>query len=142
MILTDDDAVAARARRLRHHGDVGRYHHVELGWCSRLDEVQAAVLRVKLGRLPAWISARRRIADRYRELLAGLPLELPAERPGAHPVYYLYTVRHAKRDAFAEALAAAGVGAAVHYPIPIPAQPMFEALAGRCPVFRIDKVSP
>src|SRR5678809_969049 len=67
MVVTDDDAVAAHARRLRHHGDAGRYRHEELGWCSRLDEVQAAVLRVKLGRLPAWIAARRRIAARYRE---------------------------------------------------------------------------
>jgi dTDP-4-amino-4,6-dideoxygalactose transaminase len=130
MILTGDDEVAARARRLRHHGDAGRYRHVELGWCSRLDEIQAAVLRVKLGRLPGWIAARRRIAARYRELLAGLGLGLPAEHPDARHVYYLYTLRHPRRDALVEALAGRGVGTAVHYPIPVPGQPMFRALVG------------
>ena len=126
MILTDDEGVAARARRLRHHGDAGRYRHVELGWCSRLDELQAAVLRVKLGRLPAWIAARRRIAARYGELLAGVPLGLPGELPDAGHVYYLYTVRHRRRDALAAALAEKGVGTAIHYPIPVPGQPLFE----------------
>src|SRR5262245_17114454 len=77
MIATDRDDVAARARRLRHHGDGGRYVHLELGWCSRLDELQAAVLRVKLERLTGWIEARRRIAACYREGMNGLPLRLP-----------------------------------------------------------------
>jgi dTDP-4-amino-4,6-dideoxygalactose transaminase len=125
MILTDRDDLAARARRLRHHGDGGRYRHLELGWCSRLDELQAAILRVKLAHLPAWIDARRRHAERYRARLGGLPLVLPCERAGARHVYYLFTVRHGRRDAFARALAELGVGTAVHYPIPVPEQPMF-----------------
>jgi dTDP-4-amino-4,6-dideoxygalactose transaminase len=125
MVLTDRDDLAERLRRLRHHGDAGRYQHVELGYCSRLDELQAAVLRAKRARLPGWTEARRRVADRYRARLAGLPLVLPVERAPARHVYYLFTVRHAQRDALAKALADLGVGTAVHYPIPVPGQPMF-----------------
>jgi len=130
MVVTDREEIAACARRLRHHGDGGRYRHLELGWCSRLDELQAAILRVKMGRLAGWIEARRRIAACYRERLAGLPLALPAERPGAHHVYSLFTVRHPRRDAFAKALADLGVGTAVHYPIAVPDQPMFAGSGG------------
>lgn len=131
MILTDRDDLAARARRLRHHGDGGRYRHVELGWCSRLDELQAAILRVKLRYLPAWIEARRRIAARYLDRLAGGPLALPAERAEARHAYHLFTVRHPHRDALARALAELGVGTTVHYPIPVPAQPMFGEAGAR-----------
>ena len=133
MILTDRDDVAERLRRLRHHGDVARYQHVELGYCSRLDELQAAALRVKLTRLAAWTDARRSIARRYGALLAGVPLTLPVERPPARHVYYLYTVRHAQRDALAKILADLGVGTAVHYPAPVPAQGLFGASPQGCP---------
>ena len=127
MILTGRDDLADRLRRLRHHGDAARYRHVELGLCSRLDELQAAVLRVKLDRLDEWTAARRRIAARYHERLADTPLTLPVERPGVRHVYYLYTVRHPQRDALATALAELGVGTAVHYPMTVPTQPMFGA---------------
>jgi dTDP-4-amino-4,6-dideoxygalactose transaminase len=125
MVLTGRDDLAGRLRRLRHHGDGGRYRHLELGISSRLDELQAAVLRVKLPHVEAWTEGCRRIAARYDRLLADTPLTLPRERPGARHVYHLYTVRHPQRDALAKALADVGVGTAVHYPIPIPAQPMF-----------------
>jgi dTDP-4-amino-4,6-dideoxygalactose transaminase len=125
MLLTPRDDLAERVRRLRHHGDAGRYHHVELGYCSRLDELQAALLRVKLGRLAAWEERRRAIAARYREGLGGLPLVLPAERPEARHVYHLFTVRHPRRDALVKRLADLGVGTAVHYPLPVPGQPLF-----------------
>ncbi len=125
MILTDREDLAERARRLRHHGQAGRYRHLELGYCSRLDELQAAALRVKLRHLARWTEARRAIARRYRGLLADLPLALPAERPGARHVYHLYTVRHPQRDGLAKRLADLGVGTAVHYPLPVPAQPLF-----------------
>jgi len=133
MVLTDRDDVAERVRRLRHHGDGGRYRHVELGYASRLDELQAAVLRVKLRHLPAWTEAKRRLAGRYGRLLAGLPLGLPVERPGARHVYHLYTVRHPHRDVLAKDLADLGVGTAVHYPIPVPGQPMFADAAAAAP---------
>jgi UDP-N-acetyl-3-dehydro-alpha-D-glucosamine 3-aminotranferase len=125
MLLTTRDDVAERVRRLRHHGDAGRYHHVELGYCTRLDELQAALLRVKVRRLREWEVRRRAIAARYLEGLASLPIDLPVERPGAHHVYHLFTVRHPRRDALVQALADLGVGTAVHYPLPVPGQPVF-----------------
>jgi dTDP-4-amino-4,6-dideoxygalactose transaminase len=131
MILTNRSDLAERLRRLRHHGDGGRYRHLELGYSSRLDDLQAALLRVKLGRLEAWTAARRRIAARYHDALAGLPLTLPIEREPARHVYHLYTVRHRQRDALAKTLAQLGVGTAVHYPIAVPGQPMFGLPAER-----------
>jgi len=125
MLVTSREDVMEHVRRLRHHGDSGRYHHVELGYCTRLDEMQAALLRVKLRRLDAWTEARRRLAARYREKLAGLPLGLPAEHPRARHIYHLFTVRHPDRDRLARALAERGVGSAVHYPLPVPGQPLF-----------------
>jgi dTDP-4-amino-4,6-dideoxygalactose transaminase len=126
MLVTTRDDVAERVRRLRHHGDSGRYHHVELGYCTRLDELQAALLRVKLRRLREWEERRRAIAVEYLEGLANLPVELPVERPGARHVYHLFTVRHPRRDALVKALAELGVGTAVHYPLPVPGQPLFD----------------
>lgn len=125
MLVTSRDDVAEHVRRLRHHGDSGRYHHVELGYCSRLDDLQAALLRVKLRRLDGWTDARRRLAARYRERLAGLPLGLPAEHARARHIYHLFTVRHPQRDALAKALEDLGIGTAVHYPLPVPGQPLF-----------------
>jgi dTDP-4-amino-4,6-dideoxygalactose transaminase len=125
MVVTNRADVVERVRRLRHHGDGGRYRHVELGYCSRLDEMQASLLRVKLGRLHGWTEARRRIAARYRAALTGLPLHLPVEPEGARHIYHLFTVRHGNRDAFVKGLEALGVGTAVHYPLPVPGQPMF-----------------
>ncbi len=125
MILTSRDDVAERVRRLRDHGSARRYEHVELGISSRLDDLQAALLRVKLRHLGEWTAARRRLAERYRALLSGLPLGLPVERPPAVHVYHQFTVRVADRDAVAAGLAELGIGTTVHYPIPIPAQPLF-----------------
>jgi dTDP-4-amino-4,6-dideoxygalactose transaminase len=125
MVLTRRNDLAERLRRLRHHGDAGRYHHVELGWCSRLDEIQAAMLRVKLRHLDAWTEARRRIAARYRQRLADVPLTLPVERPEARHIYHLFSVRHRDRDALAKKLGDLGVGTAVHYPTAVPGQPLY-----------------
>ena len=125
MIVTRRDDLAARLRRLRHHGDAGRYRHVELGWCSRLDEIQAAMLRVKGRRLEAWTEARRHLAARYRAGLAGLPLGLPGEDPRGRHIYHQFVVRHPRRDALARALADLGVGTMVHYPRAVPEQPLF-----------------
>src|SRR5258708_13549198 len=87
MVVTTRDDVVEHVRRLRHHGDSGRYHHVELGYCSRLDEIQAALLRVKLRRLDGWTDARRRLAARYPERLAGLPLALPPHPAPPRPLH-------------------------------------------------------
>jgi dTDP-4-amino-4,6-dideoxygalactose transaminase len=125
MVLTARDDIAQAMRRLRDHGAPRKYEHVELGYSSRLDEMQAALLRVKLRHLPAWNETRRSIAARYRELLRGAPLVLAEEVAPARHIYHQFTVRTPKRDALVSALAEAGIGTAVHYPIPIPAQPMF-----------------
>jgi dTDP-4-amino-4,6-dideoxygalactose transaminase len=125
MVLTAREDVAQAIRRLRDHGSPRKYEHVELGYSSRLDELQAAFLRVKLKRLRTWNDRRRAIVARYRGLLQGAPLALAEERPPAHHVYHQFTVRTPKRDALVGALADAGVGTAVHYPIPVPAQPLF-----------------
>lgn len=125
MVVTDREELADRVRRLRNHGSREKYRHVELGWASRLDELQAALLRVKLRHLPGWTEARRRLAARYATLLAGLPLVLPRERAPATHVYHHYTVRSAARDALAKALADLGVGTALHYPVPVPGQLVF-----------------
>jgi dTDP-4-amino-4,6-dideoxygalactose transaminase len=125
MVLTTRDDVAERVRLLRDHGAPRRYTHVELGGCSRLDELQAALLRVKVKRLPAWNERRRAIARHYTAAMAGLPLGLPVERPPAQHIYHQYTVRSAKREALAAALTALGIGTSIHYPSTIPAQPLF-----------------
>ncbi|HZP37988.1 MAG TPA: DegT/DnrJ/EryC1/StrS family aminotransferase [Methylomirabilota bacterium] len=125
MVLTTRDDVAERARLLRDHGAPRRYTHVELGGCSRLDELQAALLRVKLAHLAEWNGRRRAIAARYAAAFAGLPLGLPVEQVPAEHVYHQYTVRSSKREALVAALAVRGVGTSVHYPTTIPAQPVF-----------------
>jgi dTDP-4-amino-4,6-dideoxygalactose transaminase len=116
-LATNDDALAERARLIANHGDRGKYEHVlPNGRNSRLDGLQAAVLRVKLARLDEWNTRRRELAARYAEILAGLPVRLPGERPGTEPVYHQYAIRLAGRDAVRAALEARGIGTAVHYP--------------------------
>jgi dTDP-4-amino-4,6-dideoxygalactose transaminase len=128
LVTTTDPALAAELRLARNHGQTQKYRHAELGWTARLDEIQAAILRVKLRHLPEWTQARQAIAARYGAGLAGLPVVLPAERPGATHVFHQYTLRTPRRDALLAHLAAAGIGTACHYPLPIPAQPLFRNL--------------
>lgn len=116
-IVTNDDALAERLRLVANHGDRSKYEHVLAnGRNSRLDGLQAAVLRVKLARLDAWNARRRAIAALYAERLGALPLRLPGERDGTESVFHQYAVRLADRDAVRSALAARGIGTAVHYP--------------------------
>jgi dTDP-4-amino-4,6-dideoxygalactose transaminase len=125
MVLTTRDDVAERVRLLRDHGSSRKYVHIELGYSSRLDELQAALLRVKLTHLAEWTDARRRLAARYCDGLAGTGLGLPVERPPARHVYHQFAVRAPRRDALAAALAELGVGTSVHYPTILPCQPLF-----------------
>ncbi len=130
-VTTNDAALAEKVRMLRNGGQRGKYEHVIQGVNSRLDEMQAAVLRVKLAHLDAWNSARRRLAHRYDELLAGSSVELPEERHGAAPeghVWHLFAVRHPRRDALAAYLKERGIGTAVHYPAALHLQPAFASL--------------
>ncbi len=114
-------------RMLRHHGSRQTYLHERVGWNSRLDELQAAVLRVKLARLDSLNAARRRVAARYRERLAGAPLELPAEHGRGTHVYHQFTLRSPRRDAMRDALAGEGIASSIFYPIPLHRQPAYAA---------------
>jgi dTDP-4-amino-4,6-dideoxygalactose transaminase len=119
-VVTDDDTVAAALDALRNHGSRARYEHPTLGFNSRLDTFQAVVLSAKLARLNGWNEARRRAAERYEDLLGGLPeVRLPATLAGNEHVWHLYVVRVPERDRCLAALAAAGIPAAIHYPTPI-----------------------
>jgi dTDP-4-amino-4,6-dideoxygalactose transaminase len=117
-VVTDDDALNEIVRTYRNYGSQKKYHNLVQGFNSRLDELQAAFLSVKLETLDADNAARRAIAAQYSELLAGIDgLGLPHVPAWAEPVWHLYVVRHARRDALAERLAQAGVGTIVHYPV-------------------------
>jgi dTDP-4-amino-4,6-dideoxygalactose transaminase len=145
-VATSDDAVAARVRRLRNWGSDRKYEHPEIGFNSRLDSIQAVVLRAKLRHLDAWNAARREAAARYESLLADLtPIELPATRDGNEHVWHLHVVQTPGRDRVHSALHAHGIGAGIHYPVPIHLQgafrqlgyargafPVSEGLAARC----------
>jgi dTDP-4-amino-4,6-dideoxygalactose transaminase len=119
-----------RVRKLRDHGRISKYEHDEIGYGERLDALQAAILSVKLRYLEGWTQARRRIAARYTAGLAETSLELPIERPGARHVYHLYVVRSRRRDQLLRALNDAGVGAGIHYPVPLHRQPAYREMAG------------
>jgi dTDP-4-amino-4,6-dideoxygalactose transaminase len=119
-VTTDDPGVARTVRLLANHGSEVKYEHPVLGFNSRLDTLQAVVLRAKLRRLDGWNAERVAAAERYTDLLAGVPgVRLPAVAPGNAHVWHLYVVRVAARDAALADLNTAGVGAGIHYPVPI-----------------------
>ncbi len=128
MVVTDDDALADRARMLRNGGQKTRYDHQLLGINSRLDELQAAILRVKLRHLENWNQRRRHIAALYTALLGDSALELPAEMPGTEHVFHLYVIRATDRDGLQKHLAERDVQTVIHYPTPIHLQPAYRGL--------------
>ena len=130
MVTTNDEEIAERARMLRQHGMRRRYYHDEVGWNTRLDGFQGAILEVKLKHIAEWNDARRGIAQRYHSLFdkAGLVdpgpypakgIVLPKEVPGAHHVWHQYVIRCARRDALRESLAARKIGSEIYYPVPL-----------------------
>jgi UDP-N-acetyl-3-dehydro-alpha-D-glucosamine 3-aminotranferase len=127
LITTKEKKFDETLRMLRHHGSRKSYLHERVGWNSRLDELQAAVLRVKLRHLEEFNRARSRVARHYRESLAGAALTLPAEHGRGTHVYHQFTVRSERRDAIREALAREDIAASVFYPIPLHRQPAYEA---------------
>jgi dTDP-4-amino-4,6-dideoxygalactose transaminase len=129
-VTTDDDEIAARCRRLRDHGRLGKDVHSEIGFNLRFNEIQAAVGRVLLRRLEAMNERRRALAARYARALAGVPLELPAERAGARHVYHLYVVRTARRMELASFLKSRDIETGVHYPVASHRQPAVERFVG------------
>lgn len=126
LLVTNDDGVAELARMLRAHGSRRKYYSEIIGYNSRLDALQAAILRVKLPHVDRWNERRRQVAERYNQLLSGVPgLVLPEISEGH--VFHQYTVRilGGKRDAVQQSLAKAGIGTMVYYPIPLPRLPVF-----------------
>ncbi|HKU67075.1 MAG TPA: DegT/DnrJ/EryC1/StrS family aminotransferase [Candidatus Baltobacteraceae bacterium] len=131
MLVTDDEGLAARARSLRGHGGRIKYYHEELGVNSRLDEVQAAILRVKLPYLENWIEKRRAAAGRYTAAFAGSDLQVPVEPADARHVYHQYTLRVADRDRVQQDMKAAGVESMIYYPVPLHLQKVHAMLGLR-----------
>lgn len=130
-----DAGLAGRARRLRNGGQTDRYHHGEFGVNSRLDEMQAAVLRTRLRYLPGWTERRRALAREYRRALQGATvIVVPPEFDPGH-VYHLFPVLSDRREEVRTALSSAGIDTLVHYPVPIPRQPALAAeQPAQCPV--------
>jgi dTDP-3-amino-3,4,6-trideoxy-alpha-D-glucose transaminase len=133
-IITSDATMAERLKRLRNGGQTNRYHHLEFGVNTRLDEMQAAVLRARLPRLAGWTSRRRALATRYRAALQGAPLTVPAEHDPGH-VYHLFPVLSVQRERFQAHLKASGIETLIHYPVAIPKQPALSAIeTAPCPI--------
>jgi dTDP-4-amino-4,6-dideoxygalactose transaminase len=132
-IATDDDELAERARTLRFHGSRDKQTFEQVGYNSRLDELQAAILRVLLPHLDSWCDGRRAAAEAYLESGLGEHVELPEVPPGAEPAWHLYVVSHPDADAMIERLNAAGVQARAYYRVPIHRQPAMTAHAARTP---------
>ena len=127
LIATDRDDLAAAVRTLRNHGSRERYHHSIIGYNSRLDDLQAAILRVKLGHLDRFNRQRRECALRYSEQLRELGVIVPFEDEKGTHVYHQYTIMSDRRDAIQRTLAEAGIASAVYYPIPLHRQEVFQA---------------
>ena len=128
MVITSDEALAGKLRRLRMYGTDGRYYAEEHGYNSRLDELHAEILRRKLRRLDRYVERRQVLARRYDEALGGSGLELPRTCSGNRHVHYLYVVRHPARDAIIRELAARDIVVNVSYPWPIHTMPAYDHL--------------
>jgi len=150
MIVTQDEKLATRLRALRNHGQTGRYVSTERGWNSRLDEFQAAILRVKLRRLADWTAARQAHAHLYDSLLKDVRgILFPRVPAGREHVYYLYTVRipsptgsrdgNPRSDLVQKRLAERGVASMVYYPVPLHLQPLYASLGGRPGDMRVSE---
>lgn len=135
MVTTDSDELAGMVEALREHGRTKKlYAHERIGTNSRMDEMQAAVLRAKLPHLPAWTDARRKVAARYDAAFAGSAVTPQAVDPRARSAYHLYTVRVPDRDGLKTALGAQGIASGIYYPVPLHRQACFpEAAGASCP---------
>jgi UDP-N-acetyl-3-dehydro-alpha-D-glucosamine 3-aminotranferase len=132
MIVTNSEAYSKHLRVLRNHGSPQKYFATEQGWNSRLDEIQAAILRVKLRHLDNWGAARRKNASSYAQLLKTIPgVITPVEAPWAEHVYHQYTIRVPNRDRIQSALTEQSIGTTVYYPTPMHLQPVFAKLRYR-----------
>jgi dTDP-4-amino-4,6-dideoxygalactose transaminase len=132
-VTTNDAALAAKIRVLRDHGQSKKYYHEVEGFNGRLDAIQAGILQKKLKRLPTWTEQRRAAAERYRKLFeaAECDVMLPWEPTWAKAVYHLYVIRAQRRDELMQVLGAAGIGSALHYPVPLHLQEAYQYLGHR-----------
>ncbi|MEO6181582.1 MAG: DegT/DnrJ/EryC1/StrS family aminotransferase, partial [Verrucomicrobiota bacterium] len=128
MIVTNDESLAKKLRMLRVHGIERRYYHDLHGFNSRLDEIQAAILRVKLPHLGRWNACRAEIAARYSEAFAKLPLQLPVTAPGNTHVFHVYAVLSEQRDSLQQFLSESGVPTLIYYPQPLHLQKVYADL--------------
>jgi dTDP-4-amino-4,6-dideoxygalactose transaminase len=129
MVVTNSIEMAARLKSLRNHGQFAKYVSSEPGWNTRLDEIQAAILRAKLRHLPEWQRARHAHAAAYTKLLLGIPgLAPPLIPEGYEHVFHQYTIRVERRDALAQLLSERKIGSAVYYPVPLHLQPLYASL--------------
>jgi len=133
LVVTDDPEIARLVAKDRDHGRSGKYEHDSIGRNSRMDGLQAAVLRAKLKHLPDWNRRRRQIAARYRFLLEDVPQVQPVAASEGEPVYHLFVIQCDDRDEVRRRLDAAGIATGVHYPIPLHLQPAFAGLGGAVP---------
>ena len=136
-VVTNDEDLARQLRLLRQHGQTSKYAHAIIGYNFRLEEIQAAVLNVKLAHLDKWNNGRRERAARYNELLGDTELVLPREMEYSRHVYHVYAVQCDNRDELQNRLTAKGIQSGVHYPIPIHLQPAYTSVgckAGDLPV--------
>jgi dTDP-4-amino-4,6-dideoxygalactose transaminase len=133
-ITTNDAQVAERARMLRFHGSTDKVTYEHVGWNSRLDELQAAMLRVLLPHLDGWAQARRAAGEHYRQAGLGELVRLPQPTAGSQPAWHLYVIRHDQIDRLAVALGEAGIGHKAYYEVPIHRQPAMAELAGELPL--------
>lgn len=125
MLITSDKGIAERIKALRNHGSKERYYHSEVGFNSRLDEIQAGVLRIKLKRIDEYNRMRRANARLYKERLKGLPLILPEEATETYHIYNQYTIRSKKRDAIRKALEVKSIASMIYYPLPLHLQEVY-----------------
>jgi dTDP-4-amino-4,6-dideoxygalactose transaminase len=136
LVVSDDEDLLARVRRIRDHGSDTRYLHQEIGLCSRLDGIQAGVLAVKLPHLTGWNEQRATLAERYRSHLTGAEeagLSLVPWEPGANHHLFVVRVSGGKRDAVKDRMEAAGIGTGIHYPVPLSRQPALASWQRNCP---------
>lgn len=124
-VVSNNPELIDKIMKFRNYGGKEKYVHEFVGSNSRLDAIQAAVLRIKLKYLDKWIEMRRRNAEKYMELLKGSAVSLPKEMENAKHAYYLFVVRHAKRDELKNFLEKSGIGTGIHYPIPVHLQPSY-----------------
>lgn len=125
MVITKSDEIAGQVKMLRNHGSSKRYYHQEVGYNSRLDEIQAAIIRVKLKKIDQFNTARRHNAAAYCELINNKNITVPVVASGCEHVYHQFTIRTKKRDVLAEALQKKDIASAVYYPVPLHQQEVF-----------------